>query len=187
MGQHLQNTSPAPSPNPLTETPEDHNSVGLEDVYRRAAVHLVPFLLLCYIMAMVDRLNVGYAKLQFMADLHFDESVFGVSAGILYVGYILFEVPSNLLLERAGLRITLLRIMTLWGLFTMAFAFAATRWNFYGLRISWSAQPRRASFPACCITSPFGFRTLGEPGSPRSLRSGCRSRGLSQRLSPVGS
>ncbi len=98
------------------------------------AVNLVPFLLLCYVIAMVDRLNVGYAKLQFMADLHFDESVFGVSAGILYVGYILFEVPSNLLLERAGLRITLLRIMTLWGLFTMAFAFAATRWNFYGLR-----------------------------------------------------
>ena len=83
---------------------------------------------------MVDRLNVGYAKLQFMADLHFDEAVFGVSAGILYVGYILFEVPSNLLLERVGLRITLLRIMTLWGLFTMAIAFATTRWSFYGLR-----------------------------------------------------
>ncbi len=134
MGQQLQNTPPAPSLNPSTGTPEERNSAGLEDLYRRAAVNLVPFLLLCYIMAMVDRLNVGYAKLQFMADLHFDESVFGVSAGILYVGYILFEVPSNLLLERAGLRITLLRIMTLWGLFTMAFAFAATRWNFYGLR-----------------------------------------------------
>ena len=110
------------------------NRPASKTLYLRTAVNLVPFLLLCYIIAMVDRLNVGYAKLQFMADLHFDESVFGVSAGILYVGYILFEVPSNLLLERAGLRITLLRIMTLWGLFTMAFAFAATRWNFYGLR-----------------------------------------------------
>ena len=80
---------------------------------------------------MVDRLNVGYAKLQFMADLHFDEAVFGMAAGILYVGYILFEVPSNLMLERIGLAVTLLRIMTLWGVFTMAMAFAADRWSFY--------------------------------------------------------
>ena len=55
-------------------------------------------------MAMIDRLNVGYAKLQFMADLHFDEAVFGMAAGTLYIGYILFEVPSNLMLERVGAR-----------------------------------------------------------------------------------
>ena len=62
-------------------------------VYRRVAARLLPFLLLCYIVAMIDRLNVGYAKLQFMADLNFDEAVFGMAAGSLYVGYILFEVP----------------------------------------------------------------------------------------------
>ena len=66
---------------------------------------------------MIDRLNVGFAKLQFMTDLHFNEAVFGMAAGALYVGYIVFEVPSNLMLERAGLRLTLLRIMTLWGSF----------------------------------------------------------------------
>jgi len=103
-------------------------------VYRRAAARLLPFLLLCYIVAMIDRLNVGYAKLQFMADLHFDEAVFGMAAGILYVGYILFEVPSNLMLERIGLRLTLLRIMVLWGVFVMAMAFAASRWGFYTIR-----------------------------------------------------
>ncbi len=102
--------------------------------YRRVALALLPLLLLCYIVAMIDRLNVGYAKLQFMADLHFDEAVFGMAAGILYIGYILFEVPSNLMLERAGLRLTLLRIMTLWGVFSMAMAFAADRWGFYGAR-----------------------------------------------------
>jgi sugar phosphate permease len=134
MDQHSQTTSLAPRASPSTKTADERKSVGLEGVYLRTAVNLVPFLLLCYIIAMVDRLNVGYAKLQFMADLHFDEAVFGVAAGILYVGYILFEVPSNLLLERTGLRITLLRIMTLWGLFTMAIAFAASRWGFYGLR-----------------------------------------------------
>jgi MFS family permease len=91
-------------------------------------------LLLCYIVAMIDRLNVGYAKLQFMSDLHFDEAVFGMAAGMLYAGYILFEIPSNLMLERIGLRLTLLRIMTFWGLTTMALAFAATRWEFYTAR-----------------------------------------------------
>jgi sugar phosphate permease len=103
-------------------------------LYRRVAFALIPFLFLCYVVAMVDRLNVGYAKLQFMADLHFDESVFGMAAGALYVGYILFEVPSNLMLERVGLAVTMLRIMTLWGVFTMAMAFAADRWSFYGVR-----------------------------------------------------
>ena len=103
-------------------------------LYRRAALALTPFLLLCYIVAMIDRLNVGYAKLQFMSDLHFDEAVFGMAAGILYIGYILFELPSNLLLERVGLRLTLLRIMAIWGLATMSLAFAADRWGFFGAR-----------------------------------------------------
>ena len=104
------------------------------DVYQRVARRLIPLLLVCYIVAMIDRLNVGFAKLQFQTDLHFDEAVFGTAAGILYVGYILFEVPSNLVLQRTGLRITLLRIMTLWGLFTMVMAFATARWGFYGTR-----------------------------------------------------
>ena len=103
-------------------------------VYRRVAARLLPFLLLCYIVAMIDRLNVGYAKLQFMADLNFDEAVFGMAAGSLYVGYILFEVPSNLMLERIGLKLTLLRIMSLWGVFVMAMAFATSQWGFYAIR-----------------------------------------------------
>ena len=104
---------------------------GAQRLYRRAAVKLVPFLLLCYIVAMIDRLNVGFAKLQFVADLHFDDAVFGMAAGILYIGYIIFELPSNLALERFGVRVTLLRIMILWGLATMAMAFAASRGGFY--------------------------------------------------------
>ena len=89
--------------------PHSPSAAGANDaLYRRVAFALIPFLFLCYVVAMVDRLNVGYAKLQFMADLHFDESVFGMAAGVLYVGYILFEVPSNLMLERVGLAVTLL-------------------------------------------------------------------------------
>jgi sugar phosphate permease len=103
-------------------------------LYRRVAVALIPFLFACYVVAMIDRLNVGYAKLQFMGELHFDEAAFGVAAGSLYVGYILFEIPSNLMLQRLGVRVTLLRIMVLWGTFTMAMAFASSRWGFYSIR-----------------------------------------------------
>jgi sugar phosphate permease len=115
-------------------TISSERSQPIDGLYRRVALALVPPLLICYIVAMIDRLNVGYAKLQFMSDLHFDEAVFGMAAGMLYIGYILFEVPSNLMLERIGLRLTLLRIMTLWGLTAMALAFAATRWEFYTAR-----------------------------------------------------
>jgi len=103
-------------------------------LYRRVGFALLGVLLPCYIVAMIDRLNVGYAKLQFMADLGFNEAMFGASAGILYLGYILFEVPSNLMLRRVGVRLTLLRIMGLWGIFTMLLAYASERWSFYGLR-----------------------------------------------------
>ena len=111
-----------------------HSPSASPRLYRRIAWRLLPFLLICYVVAMVDRLNIGYAKLQFLADLHFDEATFGMAAGALYIGYILFEVPSNLMLERIGARATLMRIMILWGVFAMAMAYAADRWSFYGLR-----------------------------------------------------
>jgi MFS family permease len=83
---------------------------------------------------MIDRFNVGFAKLQFIADLHLNEAVFGVTVGLFYVGYILFEVPSNLMLHRYGARKTLLRIMVLWGILTIALAFVSTKYEFYALR-----------------------------------------------------
>jgi sugar phosphate permease len=103
-------------------------------VYWRVGVRTVPLLFLCYVVAMIDRLNVGFAKLQFIADLHLNEAVFGFAAGCLYLGYIVFEVPSNLVLHRYGARTTLLRIMVLWGIFTIAQAFVSTRYELYALR-----------------------------------------------------
>ncbi|BEU25743.1 MFS transporter [Paraburkholderia sp. 22B1P] len=100
----------------------------------RIGMRTVPLLFLCYVVAMVDRLNVGFAKLQFLADLHLNEAVFGLAAGFLYLGYILFEVPSNLMLHRYGARKTLLRIMVLWGIFTIVQAFASNKYQFYALR-----------------------------------------------------
>ena len=103
-------------------------------VFWRIGLRTVPLLFLCYVVAMLDRLNVGFAKLQFLADLHLNEAVFGFAAGFLYLGYILFEIPSNLILHRFGARKTLLRIMLLWGTFTMAQAFASGKYQFYFLR-----------------------------------------------------
>ncbi|MFZ6646173.1 MFS transporter [Undibacterium sp. TJN25] len=105
-----------------------------QKLFARIGWRIVPFLFLCYVVAMVDRLNVGFAKLQFMADLHINEAVYGVAAGFLYLGYILFEVPSNLMLHKHGVRPTLLRIMILWGIFTMTLAFASNSYQFYALR-----------------------------------------------------
>src|ERR1700730_5481344 len=83
--------------------------------YRKIYWRIIPFLMLCYLIAFVDRSNIGFAKLQFVKDLGFTEAVYGFGAGIFYLGYILLEVPSNLILEKIGVRKTLLRIMVVWG------------------------------------------------------------------------
>ncbi len=105
-----------------------------DQLYRKVTLRIIPFLFVCYLIAMVDRLNVGFAKLQFMSDLHLTETQFGIAASLLYAGYILFEVPSNLMMQKAGLGITLLRVMTLWGVATLFLAFADSKFHFYGLR-----------------------------------------------------
>jgi sugar phosphate permease len=103
-------------------------------LYRKVTLRIIPFVFVCYLVAMVDRLNVGFAKLQFMSDLHLTETQFGIAASLLYFGYILFEVPSNLMMQKIGLGLTLLRIMTLWGIATLLLAFADSHFHFYGLR-----------------------------------------------------
>ena len=102
--------------------------------YRKATVRLVPFLVFVFILAWMDRVNVGFAKLQMLSDLKFSEAAYGFGAGIFFVGYFLFEVPSNLLLERIGARKTLARITILWGLTSMAMAWVRSETVFYVLR-----------------------------------------------------
>ncbi len=84
-------------------------------IYSRIARRIIPVLILLFVMAWMDRVNVGFARLQMLQDLGFSEAVFGFGAGIFYLGYLLFEIPSNLLLERIGARKTLARIALLWG------------------------------------------------------------------------
>jgi len=109
--------------------------VALEKrAYAKVFWRLVPFLMLCYVVAYLDRVNVGFAKLQMGQDLGFSETVFGLGAGIFFLGYFLFEVPSNLLLNRVGARMWIARIMITWGVLSACFVFVETSTSFYILR-----------------------------------------------------
>lgn len=149
-----------------------NNAIALDALYRKIAWRIMPFLMLCYLLALIDRTNVGFAKLQFMSDLGFSEAAFGLGAGIFYLGYLLFEIPSNLMLERSGVRKTLLRIMVLWGICTCALAFMTSPASFAVLRFLlgaaeagffpgvilyltyWVPSNRRAWFTALLMSCP---------------------------------
>ncbi|MHC1561396.1 MFS transporter [Actinomycetospora sp. C-140] len=103
-------------------------------VYSKITRRLVPFLFICYAAAYLDRVNVGFAKLQLQDDLAFSDTVYGIGAGIFFVGYILFEVPSNLLLHRVGAKWWIARIMVTWALISGAMAFTSSATMFYILR-----------------------------------------------------
>ena len=104
------------------------------DTYRKIVWRLIPFLCFCYLASYLDRINVGFAKLQMLDTLHMSETAYGLGAGLFFVGYILFEVPSNLVLEKVGARLWIARIMISWGLLSGLTMFVTTEWQFYTLR-----------------------------------------------------
>jgi MFS transporter, ACS family, tartrate transporter len=95
---------------------------------------LLPFLLLLYIVAWLDRVNIGFAALQMNADLGFSDTVYGFGAGVFFIGYALFEVPSNLILVRVGARLWIARIMITWGILSVLMMFVSGPISFYALR-----------------------------------------------------
>ena len=106
-----------------------------EDIaYARVTWRLIPLLFICYVAAYLDRVNVGFAKLQMLNDLNFSESIYGLGAGIFFIGYFLFEVPSNLLLHKLGARRWIARILISWGLISGCMMFVQTPTMFYVLR-----------------------------------------------------
>jgi D-galactonate transporter len=110
------------------------NEPSADRVYRKVTWRLLPFLMLCYVVAYLDRVNIGFARLQMLDDLGFSETVYGLGAGLFFIGYFLFEVPSNLVLHRVGARLWIGRIMITWGLVSAAFMFVTTSTMFYVLR-----------------------------------------------------
>ena len=111
------------------------NSASFEsNTYAKVGRRLIPFLMLCYLGAYLDRVNVGFAKLQMLNDLRFSETVYGFGAGIFFLGYFLFEIPSNLMLHKVGARNWLARIMLTWAVISASFVFVKSPTTFYILR-----------------------------------------------------
>ena len=109
-------------------------STALDKVIAKAIRRLVPFLLLMYVLAFLDRANVGFAKKAFQLDTGLSDAVFAFGAGVFFIGYALFEVPSNLIMHRVGARVWMCRIMVTWGLVSAALMFAHNETSFYVLR-----------------------------------------------------
>jgi D-galactonate transporter len=150
-----------PVPGPTTES----------RLYRRVTQRLIPFLFCCYGAAYLDRVNIGFAKLQMLSDLRFSETVYGLGAGIFFIGYFLFEIPSNIILHKVGARRWIARVMLTWGLISAAMVFVRTPTLFYILRFLlgvaeagffpgiilyltyWYPAPRRAGIIALFMTA----------------------------------
>src|ERR1039458_7000150 len=106
-----------------------------ESAIRQASLRLLPVIGVGYGLAYMDRINISFASLQMNRDLHFSASVYGLGAGLFFIGYALCEVPSNLLLLRFGARRWLARIMFTWGLLAMSMMFVRTPLEFYAVRL----------------------------------------------------
>ncbi len=157
---------------PTTVAPQSE-----EALYRKVVWRLMPFLFLCYILAFLDRVNVGFAKLQMAGDLQFSDAIYGFGAGIFFISYFFFEVPSNMLLEKLGARIWIARIMITWGLISSAFMLTGdihwgpvaalcnctdAQFTFYFLRF-WLGVAEAGFFPGVILYLTYWF-----PGARRA-------------------
>lgn len=157
------------------------NDERLAGVYRRITWRLLPFLLLCYLLAYLDRINISFAKLQMQHGLGMSDAVYGFGAGVFFLGYMLFEIPSNLLLEKIGARKTISRILVLWGITSACMLFVRDANSFYVLRFLlgafeagfapgmilyltyWFSDARRASVMAVVLMAGPAAGIVGGP------------------------
>jgi MFS family permease len=168
-----------------------------ERTYRKVTWHIIPFLFICYLAAYLDRVNVGFAKLQMLQELGFSETVYGLGASMFFVGYVLFEVPSNIIMLRVGARLWIARIMITWGLLSGAMIFVHSAWVFYLLRFLlgvaeagfipgillyltyWFPASRRGKITAFFLAAIPMATIIGGPLSGFILQAVSGSRGLS--------
>ena len=125
-------------------------------VLRKITLRIVPFVMLLYFIAFIDRVNIGFAALTMNKDLGFSPTVFGFGAGIFFLGYFLFEVPSNLVLDKVGARIWIARVMITWGLISGAMAFVQGSTSFYALRFLLGAA-EAGFFPGIILYLSYWF------------------------------
>ena len=161
----------------------DYGGTTEEKLYSKVTWRLIPLLFACYVAAYLDRVNVGFAKLQMLGDLKFSESIYGLGAGIFFIGYFLFEVPSNIILHKVGARVWIARVMISWALISASMVFVQTPTTFYILRFLlgvaeaglfpgvilyltyWYPSNRRGSIIALFMT---GIPVAGVIGGPLS-------------------
>ena len=140
-------------------------NVGFEaKTYRKVDLRIIPFLFLCYILAYLDRVNVGFAKLQMLNDLSMSDAAFATGAGIFFIGYFFFEVPSNVLLKKYGARMWIARIMITGGIISSCMMFLTDEWTFYAMRFLLGIA-EAGFFPGVIF-----YLTLWYPSSRRSTR-----------------
>lgn len=132
--------------------------------YRKVDLRLIPFLFLCYILAYLDRVNVGFAKLQMLKDLSLSDAAYATGAGIFFIGYFFFEVPSNVLLKKYGARMWITRIMISWGIISSCMIFVKGEWSFYVMRFLLGIA-EAGFFPGVIF-----YLTLWYPSKLRSTR-----------------
>ena len=111
-----------------------NDTANIDRIYKKITWRLIPFLLFCYILSYLDRVNIGFAKLQMLSDLQFSEAVYGLGAGVFFLGYFFFEVPSNIIMHKVGARRWIARIMISWGILSAAMMFVNSATSFYVLR-----------------------------------------------------
>jgi MFS family permease len=133
-------------------------------VYRKVDRRIVPFLFLCYILAYLDRVNVGFAKLQMAHDLSLSDAAYATGAGIFFIGYFFFEVPSNIALKKFGARIWIARIMVTWGIVSASMMFLTNETQFYVMRFVLGLA-EAGFFPGVIY-----YLTLWYPSQQRSTR-----------------
>jgi D-galactonate transporter len=173
-----------PTPGPSDTSPSGAAvSASERALYLRVTLRIVPLLFVCYVVAFLDRINVGFAKLQMQDALGFSDAVYGLGAGIFFLSYCLLEVPSALLLKRMGAKKTIARIMICWGIVGTCTAFVTNVSEFYAVRLllgvfeagffpgvifylsSWFPENRRGVIIACFMV---GFPIAGLVGGPIS-------------------
>src|SRR5215831_11755940 len=123
---------------------------------RKVALRIVPFIMLLYFVDYIDRVNIGFAALTMNKDLGFSPGVFGFGAGIFFWGYFIFEVPSNIILDKVGARLWIARVMITWGLCSAAMAFVWDATSFYALRFLLGAA-EAGFFPGIILYLSYWF------------------------------
>lgn len=160
---------------------QDTHRAFEEATYRKVAWRLIPLLLICYIISYLDRVNVGFAKLQMMDQLGFSDTIYGLGAGIFFIGYFICEVPSNIILHKVGARMWIGRIMITWGVLSSMMMFVTSPMMFYVMRfflgvaeagffpgiilylMYWYPAHRRGRITAMFMTGIAGAGVIGGP------------------------